>query len=89
MISRIVFGLAAVVHGENVVAVLNGVVDFPAVILLVGNYARNSLSIRMDGELLRTDGVETLGAELHGDHGIFQQKALVVQQEGIVVPLTF
>ena len=74
------------VNGENFIVVLDGVVDFPAIILLVGDDAGDPFPFRMDGELLRPHRVKALGAEFRRDHGIAQQDIFLVNPEGIAVP---
>ena len=89
MIAGIVLRLAACVNGENFIVVLDGVVDFPAIILLVGDDAGDSLPFRMNGQLLRPHRVKAFGAELRWDHGIAQQDIFLVNPEGIAVPCPF
>ena len=70
MIAGIIFRLTSCVNGENFIVVLDGVVDFPAIILLVGDDAGDSLAFRMNGQLFRPHRVKALGAEFRRIMGL-------------------
>lgn len=66
--------------------ILDGIVNFPSIVLFVCDNTGNPLALRLNGKLLRPYWVESLGAELPWNHGIAQKDALLIHPEGVLMP---